>query len=77
MNSNKCSSAADVSYVPAEASTKKSAFIFKSIFDFDFTDGIYSLWPKDKIAAPQKEASASTAAKGDDDVMSTSARPAK
>lgn len=42
--------------------------------------GMYSLWPKAKSADSKKEVPTSTAAKGDDDIMSTpakSVRPAK
>ncbi|MES2491182.1 MAG: hypothetical protein V4607_15450 [Pseudomonadota bacterium] len=42
----------------------------------EIVEGMYSLWPKATPAQAKKEVPVSTAAKGDDDIMSTPAKPA-
>jgi hypothetical protein len=64
-------------YTAADISTGSPASIFKPAGNVDFTDGIYSLWPRVKTVFLKKEVAASSAAKGDDDLMSTPARPVK
>lgn len=73
MNNTKYSSAVHALYSPADVPTKKVHSIFKTASDVDFADGIHSLWPKDKMAFSKEDLAAPTAARGDDDVMSTAA----
>lgn len=70
----KYSSAIEVSYSPATVSGVAPPFLSRPLKDADFIDGSHSPWPKAGIASPAKEAAVTTAARGDDDVMSTSAR---
>lgn len=54
-----------------------SGLLFKPVPGYETTDGVHSPWPQAKIADLKKEAPASTAAKGDDGLMSTPAKPTK
>lgn len=73
MNHTKYSSAVHALYSPADAPAERVHSIFKTASDVDFADGIHSLWPKDKLAFSKEGPAAPTAARGDDDVMSTAA----
>lgn len=71
------SAVSDETRALAKSPTKKSSSIFMPASKVREADGIYSLWPKAKAIASKKEIPTSTAAKGDDDIMSTPSKPAR
>lgn len=68
------SSAGETSYLPATAAGSAPPFLSRPLQDADFIDGSHSPWPKIVNALPENAVAATTAAKGDDDVMSTTAK---
>lgn len=67
----------DAARQSTESSAEKSGLSFKPASKVQAGEGVYSPWPRAMTIASPKAVPASTAAKGDDDIMSTPSKIAK